>query len=38
MRPSTYHSRTVPGFLSDPALPTVAAVVLAMLALAFTFR
>jgi hypothetical protein len=34
MRPSI----ALPGFLSDPALPTVVAVVAAMLALAITFR
>jgi hypothetical protein len=31
-------SSALPGFLSDPALPTVVAVVAAMLALAITFR
>ena len=34
MRPSS----ALPGFLSDPALPTVVAVVAVMLALALTFR
>jgi hypothetical protein len=38
MRPSNTSSRSLPGFLNDPALPTVAAVVLVMLALAFTLR
>ena len=28
----------LPGFLNDPALPTIVAVVAAMLALALTFR
>jgi hypothetical protein len=34
MRPSS----ALPGFLSDPALPTVVAVVAVMLALVLTFR
>ena len=31
-------SSALPGFLSDPALPTVVAVVAVMLALVLTFR